>query len=78
MKLEREARSATALVAHTEKVAESFLKEAGVKLSKKKHSYTQSAFRRASYDKGKEDSKTIDINQRSIGGPKGGGKAKAT
>ena len=55
----------------TWQVAESFLKEAGVKLSHKKHNYTKSAFRMASYEKGKVDSKTIDINQRSIGGPKG-------
>ena len=69
VKLEREAKAATALVSHTEKVKESFLKEAGIKLSKAKHTYTQSVYRHASYVQGEVDSKEIDINQKSIAGP---------
>jgi hypothetical protein len=74
-KYEREAKAAVALVAHTESVAKNFLKDMGVKLSQKKHSYTKSTWRRESYEKGKVDSKEIDINQRSIKGDGGGGAA---
>ena len=75
---EREQKAATALVAHTAKVAEELLSQAGVKLSHKKHSYTKSAWRKASYEQGKVDSRDIDINQRSLAGPAaGGGKGKA-
>ena len=59
MKLEREAKTATALVSHTDKVKESFLKEAGIKLSKRKVTYTKSVYRHASYTQGKVDSKEI-------------------
>ena len=68
-KLEQQQKAATALVAHKEKVAEAFLKEAGVKLSKGGHKYTRSTWRQESYVQGKADSKTIDINQRSLAGP---------
>ena len=45
VKMEREAKAATALVAHTEHIEKDFLKESGVKLSHKKHKYTQSTWR---------------------------------
>lgn len=67
-KYEKEAANKSALVAHTESVAASFLKEAGVKLSNRKHTYTKSTWRKESYEKGKIDSKEIDINQRSLKG----------
>ena len=72
-KLEREAASKSALVAHTESVAASFLKEVGVKLSNRKHTYTKSTWRKESYEKGQADAKEIDINQRSLKGGGGGG-----
>jgi hypothetical protein len=75
VKYEREQRAATALVAHTARVAEEFLKTTGVKLSNKKHSYTQSAFRRASFEQGKLDAKEIDLEQRSLAPPPGGSDA---
>ena len=65
-KMERDKQSALTLIAHTEKVAETFLKEVGVKLSKRAQTYTKCAWRAASYEQGKEDSKNIDINQRAI------------
>ena len=76
MKLEREARAATALVTHHDKIANEFLKEAGVKLSHRKQSYSTSIHRRESYEKGRVDSKEIDMDQRSLAGPKGRGKAR--
>jgi len=66
VRMERDQKTALTLTAHTEKVAETFLKEVGVKLSHRKHAYTKCAWRAASYEQGKEDSKNIDINQRAI------------
>ena len=39
-----------------------------MKLSNRKHTYTKSTWRKESYEKGKIDSKEIDINQRSLKG----------
>ena len=66
VKLEREAKAATALVAHTANIAKAFLEQTGVKISKRKHTYKQSSWRSESYEQGKADSKDIDINQKSI------------
>ena len=79
VKMEREAKAATALVTHHEKISEGFLKQEGIKLSKAKRTYTKSVSRRESFAKGKVDSKDIDINQKSLAGPKdgAGGKRKA-
>ena len=46
-----------------------FLQQVGVKLSKRKRTYTKSVQRRESFVKGKVDSKDIDINQKSLAGP---------
>ena len=69
VKLEREAKAATALVTHHENIASDFLQQVGVKLSKRKRTYTKSVQRRESFVKGKVDSKDIDINQKSLAGP---------
>ena len=74
--MEREAKAATALVTHTENIAQAFLEEQGVKLSKAKKTYKNSMFRHESYKQGKVDSKEIDMDQRSLAGPKGRGKAR--
>ncbi len=66
VKLEREAKAATALVAHTANIAKAFLEQTGVKISKRKHKYKRSSWRSESYKQGKADSKDIDINQKSI------------
>ena len=66
VKLEREQKAATALVAHTANIAKAFLAEAGVKLSHAKKTYTSAAFRTESYEQGKKDAQEIDINQRSL------------
>ena len=71
----RDAFTATALVTHTERIAEGFLKKAGVKLSKAKRNFTQSVHRHESFAKGEVDSKDIDINQKSLAGPAGKGSA---
>ena len=68
VKLEREAKAATALVTHHENIAKTFLKEAGVKLSHRKRKYTASVSRHRSFEKGKVDSKEIDVNQKSLTG----------
>ena len=71
VKLEKQQQSALALVAHTKKVGEAVLEEAGVKLSGRAHTYTsRTVHRPESFVQGKADSKEIDINQRSITGPK--------
>ena len=66
VKLEREAKAATALVAHTANIAKAFLEQTGVKISNRKRTYKQSSWRSESYEQGKVDSRDIDINQRSI------------
>ena len=77
VKLEREAKAATALVTHHENIAKDVLEHAGVKLSHRKRTYTKSVQRRESFHKGKVDSQDIDINQRSLAGPRGGRDAMA-
>jgi len=63
--LEAEEKTSLVLVDHREKVAEEVLKERDIKLSTgRKHKPI--AFDSASYRKGIEDSKEIDINQRAI------------
>ena len=53
------------------------VKEEGVKLSHKQQRYTKSTWRKESYERGKIDSKEIDINQRSIKNDGGGGAASS-
>mmetsp|Transcript_18802 Transcript_18802/g.46677 ORF Transcript_18802/g.46677 Transcript_18802/m.46677 type:complete len:598 (-) Transcript_18802:251-2044(-) len=63
--LEKEEQAALVLVDHNKKVAEEVLKEHDIKLSSgRKRKPIQ--FDRHSYDRGVEDSKEIDINQRAI------------
>ena len=63
--LEKEEQAALVLVDHNEKVAKEVLKEHDIKLSSgRKRKPIQ--FDRHSYDRGVEDSKEIDINQRAI------------
>ena len=58
-----------ALVVHQANVAETVLKTAGVKVSKRSACYAQrSGFDHLAYGKGKEDSRNIDLNRRALGG----------
>ena len=52
---------------HTVNVAEKVLKESGVKLRKGRKRAALSDFNSSAFKKGKEDSKSINLNQRAIG-----------
>ena len=63
---EKRASAEGALVVHQEKVAETVLKEAEIKVNKGKKLKARSGFDRAAYNKGVEDSKNIDLDRRAI------------
>ena len=63
--LEKEEQAALVLVDHSERIAEDLLKEEGIKLSARRKK-KPIRFDNRSYNKGIEDSKEIDINQRAI------------
>ena len=63
---EKRASAEGALVVHQEKVAETLLKEAEIKVNKGKKLKARSGFDRAAYNKGVEDSKNIDLDRRAI------------
>ena len=63
---EKRASTEGALVLHQEKVAETVLKTAGIKVNKGKRIAPRAGFDETAYDKGKEDSKMIDLDRRAI------------
>ena len=66
-RLERKQSLQTALVMHTERIADQVLKEAGIKVHKGP-AYKRAEYHHASYQKGREDAKLIDLSQRALGG----------
>ena len=64
-KMEQEEEAALVLIDHREKVAEKVLEDNGIKVRKSRRK-SRICFDRRSYQKGVEDSKEIDINQRAI------------
>ena len=64
-KMEQEEQAALVLIDHREKVAEKVLEDNGIKVRKSRRK-SRICFDRRSYQKGVEDSKEIDINQRAI------------
>lgn len=60
----------TALVLHSQKVGEEFLKQNGIKIRKRTVQSRVAAWNEEAFKQGKKDAVTIDINQRSITGSK--------
>ena len=66
-KLEGAHRAAGAIVLHTASVAEKVLKASGIKLHAGRKRASLSDFNHGAWKKGKEDAKSINLNQRAIG-----------
>ncbi|CAM6094695.1 unnamed protein product [Calypogeia fissa] len=60
----------TALVLHSQKVGEEFLRQKGIKIRKRTIQSRVAAWNKEAFGQGKKDAKTIDINQKSIRGAK--------